>query len=157
MADSSIVIARAVPIIRSFEHFSPTPYLCPAGRPTIGYGATHYESGKPVTLADPAITLAHAGQLLQDECFSILQKMQPGFTHEPTANQAAAMLSFTYNVGIGAFLSSALLIKFNAQNLMAAANQFLAWDKATVGGKKVSLKGLSVRRAAERELFLEES
>ena len=33
-------------LIKKYEGFSSTPYLCPAKVPTIGYGATYYPNGK---------------------------------------------------------------------------------------------------------------
>lgn len=37
-------------LIKKYEGFSSTPYLCPAKVPTIGYGATYYPNGKAVPL-----------------------------------------------------------------------------------------------------------
>lgn len=47
-----------------------------------------------------------------------------------------------------------MLAKFNAGDSVGAADQFLVWDKAHVGGKVVALAGLDDRRRAERALFL---
>ena len=54
MIDLAILVALA--LMRRFEGLYLTPYLCPAGVPTIGYGATYYEDGTRVTLFDAAIT-----------------------------------------------------------------------------------------------------
>ena len=35
-----------IDMIKSFEGFRSAPYKCPAGIPTIGYGATFYPDGK---------------------------------------------------------------------------------------------------------------
>ena len=48
-----------------FEGLRLHPYLCPAGKPTIGYGATYYESGYAVTLKDPQITKERAEVMLE--------------------------------------------------------------------------------------------
>jgi len=45
-----------IDLIKKFEGLKLKPYLCSAGVPTIGYGNTFYETGKKVTLNDPAIT-----------------------------------------------------------------------------------------------------
>ena len=71
-----------------------------------------------------------------------------------TDNQLSALVSFVYNVGIGAFASSTLLRKLNARDYVGAANELLRWDKGTVNGKKVVLRGLTIRRAKERAVFL---
>ena len=40
---------RGLELIKDFEGFSSTAYLCPAKIPTIGYGSTYYPDGKKVT------------------------------------------------------------------------------------------------------------
>ena len=37
-----------------------SPYLCPAGVPTIGYGSTRYADGRRVTRLDRATAQQHA-------------------------------------------------------------------------------------------------
>jgi lysozyme len=61
-----------------------------------------------------------------------------------------ALVSFTYNVGAGAFRTSTLLKKLNAGDTVGACNQLPRWNKA--GGKV--LPGLTRRRAAEQALCL---
>ena len=48
MGNDPIAIAAA--LARRFEGLYLRPYLCPAGVPTIGYGATYYEDGQRVRL-----------------------------------------------------------------------------------------------------------
>ena len=57
-------LALAAALCRRFEGLYLQPYLCPAGVPTIGYGATFYEDGRRVTLKAPPITKERAEQLL---------------------------------------------------------------------------------------------
>ena len=68
-------------------------------------------------------------------------------------NQFDALVSFAYNVGIGAFKESTLLRLLNQPNYNEAANQFKEWNKATVNGQRVVLEGLVNRRKDEEELF----
>ena len=63
----------------------------------------------------------------------------------------AAFLSFTYNVGVGAFCRSTLARKANAGDLRGACNELPKWVRA--GG--IKLRGLVNRRADERRLCLE--
>lgn len=65
-------------------------------------------------------------------------------------NQFDALISFTFNVGIGALQTSTLLKKLNAGDYTGTSQEFLRWDKAN--GKP--LLGLTRRRTAEKELFL---
>lgn len=62
-----------------------------------------------------------------------------------------AFLSFTYNVGVGAFCKSTLHRKLNAGDVRGACDELLKWNRA--GGRVV--KGLTIRRAKERALCLE--
>jgi lysozyme len=48
------------------------------------------------------------------------------------------------------------LKKINQCDIIGAADEFLKWNKITVRGVKVPLKGLSARREDERLLFLKE-
>ena len=65
-------------------------------------------------------------------------------------NQFDALVSLTYNIGIGAFSKSTLLKKLNAGDYKGTSNQFDVWVNA--GGKR--LDGLVKRRAKEKALFL---
>ena len=62
--------------------------------------------------------------------------------------QKAAFLSFSFNVGNGAFCSSTLVRKANARDMPGACAELSRWTYA--GGKQ--LPGLVNRRAAERKL-----
>lgn len=68
----------------------------------------------------------------------------------PSQSQFDAMVALAFNVGVSAFTNSTLVRMFNMNQIDAAADQFLRWDKAA--GK--SMKGLRRRRAAERARFL---
>lgn len=62
-----------------------------------------------------------------------------------------AFVSFTYNVGIGAFCKSTLRKKANAGDLRGACNELPRWVNA--GGKRI--RGLVNRRRDEQRLCLE--
>lgn len=61
-----------------------------------------------------------------------------------------ALVSFTVNVGVGAYCSSTLAKKLNRGDYAGAAQEFPRWNKS--GGRV--LNGLVNRRAAEQRLFL---
>lgn len=63
--------------------------------------------------------------------------------------QHAALLSFTYNVGIGNVKSSTLLRKLNAYDYDAACYELTKWTFSTKNGVKIKLKGLVTRRTTE--------
>lgn len=68
----------------------------------------------------------------------------------PSQSQFDAMVALAFNVGVSAFTNSTLVRMFNMNQIDAAADQFLRWDKAA--GK--SMLGLRRRRTAERARFL---
>jgi lysozyme len=143
-------VSTAAALCRQFEGFYSSPYLCPAGVPTIGYGSTYYEDGRRVTLRDPAITRDRAEQLLQYELsrqvFPAVALLCPGLN---TENRAAALLDFTYNLGSGNLRSSTLRRKINAGDWAAVPSELAKWVR---GGGRV-LPGLVRRRAAEAALI----
>jgi GH24 family phage-related lysozyme (muramidase) len=56
-------------LCEKFEGFRSGPYLCPAGVPSIGFGATFYLDGRPVRLTvagsdgrERTVTLVLAGR-----------------------------------------------------------------------------------------------
>lgn len=155
------VISLALPLIREYEGFNAKPYLCPAGKWTIGYGTTRYPDGRKVAKDDKPISPVEAERFLCASCSRVLQSLRPLLTRTPGLHQAAALLCLAYNVGVGArdgvkgdLADSTLLAKFNAGDTAGAADQFPLWDKAHVGGKLVTLPGLTRRRQSERALFL---
>lgn len=68
-----------------------------------------------------------------------------------TLTQSTALLSFVYNVGLGAFKRSTLRKEINAGRIANASYEFLRWNRA--GGKVVD--GLTRRRHAEKALFMD--
>lgn len=138
-------------LIKEFEGCKLKAYLCPAGKPTVGYGAT----GNGITLEtvwtqrEADDDLARRTNIISLWLNGVLQK-------KATQNQIDAMVSLIYNIGQTAFKNSSVLRHFNAGAPQMAADSFLMWTKATVNGKKVELEGLVRRRKAERELFLKD-
>jgi len=137
-------------LIKSFEGFSARPYMCPAGVPTIGYGATYYPDGRRVTMQDRPVTVAQATDMLR----SMLASYEAGVSRyvlvPVTQGQFDALVSFAYNLGLSALKDSTLLRLLNLRDYAGAAAQFARWNRAN--GKV--LPGLTRRREAERVMFL---
>lgn len=129
-------------LIKSFEGFSATPYRCPAGVWTIGYGHT---SG--VNQHSEPVTEAQAEEILRHELDRFASHVTDLVLVPVTQHQFDALVSFHYNTG--ALAKSTLLVKVNHSDFMGAAQEFMRWTKA--GGKE--LAGLVRRRRAEMELF----
>ena len=134
-------------LIKRWEGFESKPYLCPAGVPTIGYGATYYPDNYK---AVKPINESYATILLED----MLDRYERGVNRYVTSNinenQFSALVSFAYNCGLGALKSSTLLKRVNANpNDENISYQFNRWNKA--GGRV--LKGLTKRRIDEDKLY----
>jgi lysozyme len=142
--------SEGIELIKRFEGFMSKPYKCPAGVPTIGYGATFYTNGKKVTMADPAITEAQAIDLLKGMLVSFEKYVDSYCIDTITQNQFDALVSFCYNVGPANLKASTLLKKVNKDpNDPTIKDEFMKWTK---GGGRV-LKGLVTRRTAEAALY----
>jgi len=140
---------KAIELIEEFEGFSSKPYLCPAGKWTIGFGDTMWK-GKPVTTMTKSITRLEAESALANRLIGFQMELDNMVTASLNTNENDALLSFIYNLGAQNLRKSTLLKLLNSGDKLKAANEFLRWNKAN--GKE--LAGLSRRRIAERELFL---
>ena len=143
------MIKEGVDLVVSFEGYSSTPYRCAAGVWTIGFGTTRYPDGRRVTGDDPECTREQAEAWLHHE----LEKCERAVIKycKPYLNgmQRAALSSFVYNLGSGAFKASTLRRRINSNDWEDVPFQLSRWNKA--GGRV--LRGLSRRRTAEAELW----
>lgn len=146
--DLAVNVAAA--LCRRFEGLYLKPYLCPAGVPTIGYGATYYENGATVTLRDAPITRQRAEELL---IWMIRTKYLPAVVklcpNVDTPERLAALIDFTFNLGAGNLRASNLRKRVNAGQWADVPTELRKWVK---GGGKV-LRGLVIRREAEAALI----
>jgi lysozyme len=142
---------KGIDLIKEFEGLRLEAYLCPAKVPTIGYGATFYEDGTKIKLCDK-ITKERAEELLRWHLETFGERIKPMIKKPLTDNQYSAVLSFTYNLGIGNLKTSKLLRKLNIDpNDETIREEFLKWKFAN--GKV--LEGLVRRRIAESRLYAE--
>lgn len=144
-------LTLALPLVKRFEGCRLKPYLCPAGVWTIGYGNTVLSDGKPVTDYTKPVSQEEADALLAQTLQTVQQQVRKVVKVPVSPRQEAALLSLTYNIGIGNLDSSTLLRLLNDRRYKPAAEQFLRWNRS--GGHV--LDGLTRRRQAERALFLE--
>lgn len=136
-------ISIAGVLIQDQEGVVYKPYLDPIGIPTVCAGVTGADVKMGKTYTKP-------------ECDALLYKhMQPAIKSVDSSvkvklndYQKAALYSFTYNVGTGAFQSSTLLNKLNRNDIPGACDELRRWTYA--GGKQ--WKGLINRREVERQL-----
>ena len=154
-----------IQLIKAFEGCHSSPYRCPAGLWTAGYGHVLYpEQARLKTAERSAYRLKSADDKAwsHDEIDDLLSQDVHRFTSGvlrlcPAAADndchLDAMVSFAFNVGLGNLQASTLRMKYNRFDYQGAADEFQRWNKAS----GVILSGLVRRRAAERLLFLNHS
>lgn len=162
-------LSKAIDLIKSFEGIldgDPStvnldPYMCPAGYWTIGWGhVVRDPQGRPIKGKDKkqrardvypdGLTMIEAEVLLGDDIRRFSAGVERLIKVEISDAQFCALVSFAFNVGVGALERSTLLRLINQGDLDKAPAQFLRWTKA--GGKE--LAGLKRRREAEIKVWL---
>ncbi len=134
-------------LVKEREGFFERQYLCPAGKPTIGYGHVIL----PGEHFDQPISREQGEALLRDDLAVAEEAVTRLVTAPLNENQFSALVSFTFNLGQGNLQKSTLLKKLNAGDDAGAAEEFGRWINAD--GKP--LEGLRIRREMERALFEE--
>ena len=138
---------KGIEQIKSFEGFRSMPYQDVVGKLTVGYG--HLMVHGDGTVQGSPITMGQATELLRKDLHTAEEAVNSCGV-ELTQNEFDSLVSFTYNLGVGAFQRSTLLKLLKAGNKEAAAKEFPKWSMA--GGKEVP--GILKRRFAEQECFL---
>ena len=149
-----IYLDPAERIIKQWEGCKLIAYPDPGsgGDPwTIGWGAT-IVNGAAVRQGDK-ISQSFADELLRAEVHHVAARLHEliPVIKQYGANQQAALISWAYNVGIGAATESTLRKRLLAGESaqVVIPEELPRWDKA---GDRV-MEGLKRRRAAEVELF----
>ena len=138
---------KGIEQIKSFEGFRSMPYQDVVGKWTVGYGHLMVP-GDGLVQGSP-ITMGQATALLKQDVGTAEEAVN-SCGAELTQNEFDALVSFTYNLGVGAFQRSTLLKLLKADRKNEAAVEFPKWSMA--GGKEVP--GILKRRHAEQECFL---
>lgn len=140
-------------LIKRREVLSLKAFLCPAGHWTIGWGHTNDVHSGDI------ITDERAQELFDEDIHDAEEAVMAHVDVPLTPNQFGALVCLIFNIGRGAFATSALAMKLNSGDYYGAANEFGRWIKGHVTGKDgirrlVVIPGLVDRRAEERALFL---
>ena len=139
-------LALTSPLLEEIEGIRYTPYKDIAGVWTVCAGITGKDViiGKTYTKRECDALLAKHIKVAKDEVDKRVKVEIP-------ATMRAAMYSFTFNAGVGAFRNSTMLKLINQGRLPEACQQLWRWDKFTnpKTGKKERSKGLRNRRAVE--------
>jgi len=144
--------AAGIALIKEFEGLAKqlpdgriAAYADAIGVPTIGYGHTH---GVHLGMI---ISRDEAENLLRQDLATFESGVEKLVKVSISDNEFAALVAFSFNLGLGNLGSSTLLAKLNAgKPKTEVAAEFLKWTRA--GGHV--LQGLVRRRQAEQRLFL---
>lgn len=141
------VLAATAAFVGPWEGLRTDAYIDIAGVPTVCYGETRgVEMGDSYTPEQCRTMLEAALATYRDGVVACI----PGLPDQPEGVQVA-VVSWTYNVGIGAACRSTLTRLANADDWHGACNQLPRWNR---GGGRV-IQGLTNRRAAERTVCME--
>ncbi len=151
--DGVSIPPAATAVIKRIEVFSRTPYDDNGSRPggiwTIGYGTTIDAAGNPVTVDTPAITEVQADELLLRDMASAAHAIKRHVSVALTGYEAAALISWTYNLGGSSLAQSTMLLRLNASRKAEVPAEMRKWIRQ--GGQP--LIGLLRRRWAEAAIF----
>lgn len=128
--------------IKNLEGLSLTAYKDESTY-SIGYGHAGAKPGQK-------ITKAQAEQYFNKDITKFEDAVRTSVKVSITQNQFDALVSFTYNVGIGAFKSSTLLKKLNRGDYSGAQAEFSRW---VYGDNNKKIPALVKRRKEEADLF----
>lgn len=137
---------NGIKFITEWEGCKLNEYKDVVGKPTIGVGHLI----KPGEHFNSPITQQESDNLLKGDLSPVQTTLNCTLRVNLTQYQLDALFSLAFNIGVGGFSSSTVLRECNANDIQAAGDAFLMWDKA--GGNVVP--GLQRRREAERTLFL---
>ncbi len=154
------VSKEAIEGIKKDEGVRTKPYRCPALLWTVGVGhvidqnhiRVKFDDRKNLPIPDGwdrVLSMAEVDALLTQDLATfergVLRLCPSGLTQ----GRFDALVSFSFNVGLGNLQRSTIRMKHNRGDFEGAAESFMAWTKA--GGKE--LPGLVKRRKHERALY----
>ena len=134
-------------LAKQFEGCHLTPYYCPAGVLTCGWGSTG-----PDVFPGRKWTQEYADMRLEQDASKFAAGVLvacPVLASE-SDEKLSAITDFAYNLGLGRLRSSTLRKRINALRWASVPAELNKWVNA--GGRK--LRGLVIRRKAEAELFI---
>ena len=137
---------KGLELIKKFEGFKSKPYVCQAGKWTIGYGHTN-----GVTEATRPVTEEEAETMLMEDLMRVTGDLNRLVPESLTQGQFDALCSFCYNLGVPAFQNSTLrkVIDRNPNDHERIRTEFMRW----VYVKGRSSDGLIRRREEEADLY----
>ena len=151
----------AIEGIKKDEGVRLRPYRCPALLWTVGVGhvidpnhiRVKFDERKGLAIPDGwdrTLTMDEVNDILAKDLATFERGVLRLCPEGLTQGRFDALVSFSFNVGLGNLQRSTIRMKHNRGDFDGAAESFMAWTKA--GGKE--LPGLVKRRKHERDLYL---
>ena len=138
------VTQNCIDLIKHYEGFRETAYICPAGYKTIGYGHLVPNGENIQTIGIQQAEIYLYTDLINSEK-SVLRLIRVPLEDY----QFDALVSFVFNLGGGALQRSILRQKVNREEHDLVPQEFIKWVYAS--GRKLS--GLIKRRNTEALLY----
>jgi lysozyme len=155
------VSPKAIAMIKHHEGLRQKPYRCPAKLWTIGVGHVMYPDQAKLKLEDRmsvslraeddrTYTMDEIDGILRNDLARFERGVEQYITVPLTQGMFDALVSFSFNVGLGTLQRSTLRQKLNRGDKEGASEELMKYCMA--GGK--ILKGLQNRRNDEKALFM---
>ncbi len=152
---------KSLKMLKHHEGVRNKPYRCPAALWTIGVGHVLYPEQGNLNMADRMkyplkiedfriFSTEEVDEILKTDLVRFIRGVSRYCPVIVSQGQLDALVSFAFNVGLGALQRSTLRQKHNRGDYEGAAKEFLKYTK---GGGKV-LPGLVKRRNDEKALYL---
>lgn len=142
---------KGLALIKYFEGVRAKPYKCPAGYWTVGVGHLITRSSELPDSWDRELKPNEINEILKKDLVKfengVLRLLHP---KQPTQFEFDALVSFSFNLGLGCFQRSTVRSAFKRGDKKRAGEVLLKYCYA--GGRK--LKGLMRRRIAEHALLM---
>jgi lysozyme len=142
---------KGLALIKYFEGVRAKPYKCPAGYWTVGVGHLITRSAELPDSWNRELEPNEIDEILKKDLVKfengVLRLLHP---KQPTQSEFDALVSFSFNLGLGCFQRSTVRSAFKRDDKKRAGEVLLKYCYA--GGRK--LKGLIRRRIAEHALLM---
>ena len=142
---------KGLALIKYFEGVRAKPYRCPAGYWTVGVGHLITRSAELPDSWNRELEPNEIDEILKKDLVKfengVLRLLHP---KQPTQFEFDALVSFSFNLGLGCFQRSTVRSAFKRDDKKRAGEVLLKYCYA--GGRK--LKGLIRRRIAEHALLM---
>jgi len=141
---------RGLNLIKRWEGCVLHPYICPAGKKTIGVGHVIVSDDD----LDRTITDGEAMEILAKDVARFEAGIRENLEVELSQNQFDALVCFTFNVGVGGLKGTKIQAACNASEFDRVPELLLEWCKfRDMHGVTRENVGLKNRRRSEGELF----